>query len=897
MPIVVPKGDPVAFSGSDSSGTPRGERSTFLWNTQGRGVPRREDLLTCRVLERSHVVSLPMDTIIKQVTTTPWGFRAPESIDDPGDEHTTAANAARRWFDGGFNSNRESFDHWLKEVVRDIVSIDAGVTELVPDTSGDGPATVGSMHARDGATMTKNPDDHGRLPEPGGDEPAYYQFTIGGGTSRRPRGSGSAAEIFNPGEASMLGYGSKAKSPTGFSRDEIVWIEENPRTWSPYGFGRVQQVKELVELILNQNATNKKWFDANEIPEGVLSIVDANSNQIQRVREYWKDEVEGQDHKLPIIGNKTEYHPFRANPTELDFLQSQEWYHKLVWMCFGLASSEVGLIEDVNRAAGKEANIAVWRRTTKPLLETIAQTINTEILPFHDAYHDVDGELEFHWNYDNPEIEARRHKRQRDELSAGTKVLNEVRQERGDEPLPWGDMPGELVSSLSRAHPEWFAEELVGLENVPEPAFGGGGDPFALDAGVSVGDQDQDQDLERDRDRDDGGGDHDHEHRDLDGPLRNDQGDYPPLTSHADKLEREVARSIDAELGDLLDAVEDAFPDEREDDERSHDVDVATIRNADDPIAKAWGIDVDNLLDGLGLSRVLANVVADANVDAMDATAEWEAGKLEAELEDALDDDQEDIDVSIDFDVEDSYASEHMRRDAARKMVTVEETVKDKIRRTLTDVAESGGNVGDATAALRDRFDELTDSHSRLVARTETLSASRHGSQALGETSTVVGGKAWGATHDGRERSWHGVMDGEIVGTDDDFVVPATGDDDQPDDYPRSTFVVGGDQPFNCRCVQRCVLARDMPDEARALAALEGVTVRVAGKRVDPLTDRMLEIKAEHAKEGEDFVTMLDRLLGDHSITALSSDVLGTSKHTLYAWGDRFDDELANYRA
>ena len=892
MPVFVPKGTPAVFNGADSTGAPRGQRATFMWNTQGRGVPRRDDLFTARVLEKSHTVSLPMDTIQTQVSTTPWEIRP--TVDDPGTEHEEAADDAYEWLDGDFNANSESFDHLLKAWIGDILSIDAGVLELVPDDPEADTPLLDELYVRDGATFVKNPNKHGQLPQPDSDRPAYYQFSLAGSQQPvRADGETSIREIAE--EVGALGYGLKGHEPVPFSRDAIVWSEESPRSWSPYGFGRVQKVRRVVEVLLNQDISNRKYFDANEIPEGVISLVDGNQKEVERTREYWNDEIKGEEHKLPILGSKADYQTFRASPSELDFLQSQKWYHKLVWMIFGLSQSEVGHIEDVNRAAGKEANIAVWRRTTKPLLDLLQQQINNDILPFLEEYHRVDGEIEFTWNFDNPEIEAREREQQRQELQSGTVTVNEVRQERGKEPVEWGDWPQSLTKSVARNNPTWFLEQL-GVDDPPAAAGplggGGGGDPLGLNAGGGGGDREHagvgDELLPLPSKEDDplGGeviplGAYGKD----DDSLRDEhyEGQYPPLKGHADELETSVAARYEDEFDDLVDVVEDEWPDVPDDE-----------RGAPEGRQKGLAFDVDNLLDTLSLSGVLTNVVQQANLEAMGITADWEAGELEEQLEESLDED--DADVSIAFDVEDTFAAEYMRRDAAKKMVTVENPAKARIRGSLVDVQEDGGNVNDATDALSETFDELTDSHSRLVARTETLSSSRHGSQALAESSDVVAGKKWLSTDDGRTRTWHEAMDGEIVGVDDDFTVPDTGDDDQPADYPRSAHVVGEDQPFNCRCVQQAVLADDMPEDAQELAGFDSVTVKVGGVELDGLTARQTEVKTEHARDGETFVEFFDRVLGEYSKTRAAKE-LGISKHTLYKWGDAFADELDNYSA
>ena len=155
----------------NGAGTPRAlDLSQSIWYTPGRGVPRYEDLYTIRRFSRSHTVSIPMLAIKGQVTTTEWSVVP--TVDKPTSKHFAACDAVVDFLDGGFSRNPATFDTLCKEVLNDILVIDAGVLELVPGDDG----YLAEIYPRDGATFTKNPDEHGILPEPGSDTPAYHSW-------------------------------------------------------------------------------------------------------------------------------------------------------------------------------------------------------------------------------------------------------------------------------------------------------------------------------------------------------------------------------------------------------------------------------------------------------------------------------------------------------------------------------------------------------------------------------------------------------------------------------------------------------------------------------------------------------------------------------------------------
>lgn len=852
------------FNGA--AGDVRGQRSTrFSWST-GKGIPRFADLITIRALEKTHTVSLPIDTVQQQVSTTPFSvIPKPGPNESPTTAHEDAAEGAEMWLRRDFNGREETFDQWMKQIVNGILSVNVGATELVPDQAG----YVREIYARDGATLTKNPDKHGRLPDP--PDPAYWQFSLHSAIEPFSRDR-ALRDLAN--EVGPLGYGRRARQPIPFSKDEIMWISEDGKEWHTYGFGRVQKVKNLVEIILNQDLSNKKYFPANEVPEGIVNIVEANSDQVQEVREWWNDEIKGERHKVGILGgdgSEIEWMPFRATPDELEFIESQEWYNKLVWMTFGLNQNEVGDISEITRPGGTEQFASkVFHRTTKPLLELIANAINGQLLPYREEYEAVNGEIEFVWNYDNPEIQRLERQRQNEDLERGLATVNEVRVDRGEDELPWGDLPDELRKSAFRNFPRWALEQFGDFEELPDPAPSGPGDLLSAPSPLAsstepdpaeVFGSEEDLAASPDEARDDS--------------LRNDywRGEFPPLAGHIDDLERDVAVPFEEVADDLEELVAEEFPDEEPED-----------RAGPDGETKGILPDLDDIVGAISLAPRLERIVTEANTEAMGQSAEWHGENLEEELAERLD--EEELEVELGFDVEDTTAQEILERRSAQKMRGVEDHVKDRVRDTLGTVAagesdEYDANVNGATEALRDKIGELSDSHSRLVARTETLEASRHGSQALAETNDAIEGKEWVATDDNRTRDWHSAMDGVIVGKDEEWTVPKTGDDDQPSDYPRNTYTVGGDQPFNCRCGQRPVISEEMPEKAA------DVNAKYADVAVYPATDpKKADVAESFARRGETIVDVIERAITETGSKTAAAKELGISKPTLYDWMD-----------
>jgi len=830
-----------------------------------KGIPRYEDLLGLRPLERSPTVSLPMDVIKDQVTTTPWVIRP--TVENPTTVHEEAADEVTEFLDGGFNKNNQKFNHLLKQVVNDILSPDAGVMEKVPaDPDGDGNRWLAELYHLDGITMTKDLDQHGVIPEP--PAPAYYQFAPRSALARHTWDD----VIAKLGEVdALMGYGRRQHEPIPFSRDQIAWIETNPRPETQYGYGFVQKVRRWAEILLNVDISNRKYFSENEIPQGVLTIAAGSQQELNRSRDYFRDTVKGKtNHVVPMFDATPEdisWIPIQGTPEELQFLESQQWYHKLVWFLAGLNQGEIGDFESGNRSMGDYHGRQVFRQTTKPLLDTLEDTFNDEILPAMEAYWRVDGELEFAFEINHEQMQELERKRQSEDLQQGTRTINEIRRERGEEEKPWGDMPKEVITAMARKHPEWAAQHWGGVdeEELPEPGLGSDLNLFGSSTSTTASTASTADDT-ADAERGTGNA------RPADREVRDDSdgeiGDeFPSVAQLISTLQGEVARHIETELEAVEETVEEQWPE-------NTDNDRTVLTN------------VDELVEDVALQDLLADSVVEANTAAMQEAANEETDRLEDALQEHFAVPVEVAEISLDFDLQDTFAWEAMRRRAAQNMVSVEETVREQVRNVLLDVAEDGGNVDDATGALRERVPEISDNHSRLVARTELPQASREGTQALGEATDVVSGKRWLASNDGRSRPWHDEMHDVVVDIDDSWTVPAGWEGEphyQPANYPRVAHTVGEDQPFNCRCVEQLVLDEDMPDDVRALEDVGGVTVDLQ------ITDRQFEVWREHALAGEGVQDLLDRIDREYSRNTEAPDVLGISKEAYYRWIKEFE--------
>jgi len=888
------KGKITSTSGNNGQ-MPLGKRSTFLFNTSGNGVPRGTDLLKVRRLGQTYAVELMKDTVKQQVTTT--DFVVQPTSEDPTPAEEEASEQVEKFLRGGFNDNKQSFDHFLKEVLDDLLDADSGVVELVPDKDG----YLAEMYVRDGITFTKNTDDHGKLPTPPGENEsfqeekhaAYYQFGLNHMAQRIISTDSDLTLRDLSQHLNKFGaqrFNIRAHEPIAFPRDRIVWFSESPRSWSPYGSGKTQKVSIIAESLLKSNLHNLTWFEENEYADGVLAIEGANQSELENYREYWRDEVRGNPHELPILGSggKIDYLNFDPTPTEMEFLDTQKWFVKIVAMIFGLNQNEIGDLADINRATAQEQAATVFRRTTKPLLDMIEQKINNQILPKMREWDALEGEepLEFRFQIDHPKMERIKFETNKKKLDANVMTVNEVRKDLGEDQLgEWADLPQEAIKSIARNHPEWIAEK-EGIDDVPTSGFGGGGGLF----GNSNNDNDDDDSGESGGSGSEGDGRRDdvRNHRIgykeafenpqkfsenlKDEALRNSRSNqFPPLKSHIDQFSKDVGKKFLEAEDDVIENLMDTWPEKGFNDASEKDI-----------LAR-----ISDIMDSVDLKDAVGEVLIGFNRESLENSADFHAKKVEKELEEM--NDNPDVDIEIDFDVENSFAHERMRQRSLQSATEINDAVKDQVKTVLREGQKEGWGARKTADEISDRFETISDNHAELVARTETLSSSREGSQAMAESTDVIDRKEWIATNDSRTREWHDAMDGEIKRKDQDFVVPQLNAEGQPSNYPRSVMVVGQDQPFNCRCSQAPVV----DDQFRSSGKTDWLKFSEEFESLDvdlDVTERQFEVWIEHGKSGESFSETWNRLAEEKGSVTKLSDIV--SRPTVYEWNNQFDVNL-----
>lgn len=405
----------------------------FLWKPPF-GYPRYVDLPNIRRLAAMPYVDMCITTIVDEACAVKWDIVA-----KPGKENSPTFESHRDQvleFYENPNTNKESFTNIRRKYLRDILEIDSGVINKVFNMGGQ----MVEIAAKDGATFTKNPDMFGMYT----DRDDIIQDS-GITQNNRVIQDGMMTPDSARDKAAYFQYGwISGARPVPFGKKEIVWMERNPRTDNLYGRSPVEILAETIQTLIYAIEHNLEYFNDNSIPKGLIGLEGAESDEIEAFKEQWVQQQMKQDgagnwkkkfHDLPVVGKIPKFERLQFSNAELELLEGQKWWAKLVWACFGVTSVELGYTEDSKGLANQIVQSNVFKkRALNPLLRMEEYHHNHEIISEFE-FDDV----EFKFLQFDVDEEMKKAQLYAAQLAAGYKSINEVRADEGLDPVEWGE--------------------------------------------------------------------------------------------------------------------------------------------------------------------------------------------------------------------------------------------------------------------------------------------------------------------------------------------------------------------------------------------------------------------------------------------------------------------------
>ena len=214
--------------------------------------------------------------------------------------------------------------------------------------------------------------------------------------------------------------------------DELIYMRLNPRTFTPFGLGRLEVAFESINAFLGAHRYAGR-LASNSVVEYALWLQNTTPEQHERLIRWWQDEIEGTG-RVPILSveNKPEVLRFGGG-TDADLrLQWQEFLLRIIADAFDLPPQSLGLERDVNRSTASEMNDQAFRQAIVPTARLFAEYLTRDAICKKLGWDD----LEFVFtDVDGPGDAMEEAQIQQILIQSGVLTINEVRQMRGLPPL------------------------------------------------------------------------------------------------------------------------------------------------------------------------------------------------------------------------------------------------------------------------------------------------------------------------------------------------------------------------------------------------------------------------------------------------------------------------------
>ena len=220
--------------------------------------------------------------------------------------------------------------------------------------------------------------------------------------------------------------------PVAFTKDEIIYMQMRPQSRSPYGISTLEIVKSIVDYLTASINANRKYWENGMFIGGQIDHPDINDIDEMELRaEMYKAELKGEENynKWLLTFGGTKVTPLAFTNQQMQWLQTSEFFGRIVFAIFKVTPSELGFTDGMNRATAQVQSQVYKSKGVQSLLDLLEEYINREIIWKH--FHE-DVEFKFDRSLD---LEDRQKQANIDhlQLTDGVTTVNAIRNREGDE--------------------------------------------------------------------------------------------------------------------------------------------------------------------------------------------------------------------------------------------------------------------------------------------------------------------------------------------------------------------------------------------------------------------------------------------------------------------------------
>ena len=549
---------------------------------------------------------------------------------------------------------------------------------------------------------------------------------------------------------------SNGAQPIRFERDEVIWMRySNPideySGLSPLAAARIAADVSGAAMKSNRNLFSQGiQMGGLVMPTGGTPLTEDQAKQLE---ESLTRRFRGVDkaHRWGVMRIETKFQPMSLSPKDAEFLGALKTSLEDIARAYGVPQDLVGgqrTYENV-QAAMK----ILWQHTIVPEARFIATELTEQLLPMFAGVDGADV-----CEFDLSDVDVLKEDQMlawtiaKEQLAAGVLTINRYLEDKGEEPVAWGDV------WWASAGLQPVASGELPMAPMPEPIIPD--DDPALDTtpedspeDVVIDEQAQPRGMRIAYNSD--------EHQRL------WQAHVRALSPGEERIQRLLEELFRRQQRSVLDTLRQRG-----------------VRNEQDAVDDPFDLARWTRVFRVAIRPELNTIAEESGTAAAASIGEATAGFA--------------------FDLQDPNLRRVLERQAQRFAEQVNETTWNRLKEQL----QLGLDAGEGTDLLAQRVEAVMGdrirSSAQTIARTETTTAYNAATVESYKQSGVVGGKRWLAALDERTRETHVEAHDQVVGIEENFTVGGS-------EGPAPGEIGVAEEDINCRCTITAVLKEDMP--------------------------------------------------------------------------------------
>lgn len=319
----------------------------------------------------------------------------------------------RRFLDNP-NDNKESFKEIREKVVRDMLVFGKGTLEKTLDER----RHIREVYSQDPRGIKIATDVNGKIRE----SDAYIL--------KDKRGRGEIK----------------------WDIDEMIFMVLNPSSSSFYGVKTLDAIANSVAADILRSTYNARFFINGAEAAGIISLDGMSKKEVDKFKAQWKKNFQGvtRSHKLAVTNVPTKFVRMALTNRDMQFSEYGSELRMKIFSAYAMQPFIMGVIDANTGKLNSEQQVENYKDgALRPILSKESYYYTQEIVKMGFGYKDI--AIEF------PTLDLADLKTQseidRQDVTSGIVVINEVRARRNLSKVPWGDTPVSIIPGGQQVDP------------------------------------------------------------------------------------------------------------------------------------------------------------------------------------------------------------------------------------------------------------------------------------------------------------------------------------------------------------------------------------------------------------------------------------------------------------